>query len=61
MHQVPRNAYPTDLTDSQWNILQPLLPVKTCKGRNQEVDLRDNSQRHFLLASYRMSMAKSSP
>ena len=36
-----RQAYPTDLTDDEWNILHPLLPVKTGKGRNQEVDLRE--------------------
>jgi putative transposase len=41
MTQVSRRAYPTDLTDPQWDILQPLLPVKTGKGRNQEVDLRE--------------------
>jgi putative transposase len=36
-----RKAYPTDLTDDEWNILHPLLPVKTGKGRNQAVDLRE--------------------
>lgn len=41
MPEEHRKAYPTDLTDAQWNILQPLLPVKTGQGRNQEVDLRE--------------------
>jgi len=36
-----RPAYPTDLSDTQWNILQPLIPPKIGKGRNQEVDLRE--------------------
>jgi putative transposase len=36
-----RKAYPTDLTDPEWDILKPLRPVKIGKGRNQEVDLRE--------------------
>jgi putative transposase len=38
---VTRKAYTTDLTDPEWAIIQPLLPVKTGKGRNQEVPLRE--------------------
>ena len=41
MTEGTRKAYQTDLTDQQWAILQPLLPVKKGKGRNQEVDLRE--------------------
>jgi len=41
MTEGTRKAYSTDLTDLQWDILQPLLPVKTGKGRNQEVPLRE--------------------
>lgn len=36
-----RKSYPTDLTDARWDILNPLLPVKKGKGRNQKVDLRE--------------------
>jgi len=41
MTERTRKAYPTDLTDDQWNILRPLIPPKVGKGRNQEVDLRE--------------------
>jgi putative transposase len=41
MSEGTRKAYSTDLTDQEWDILQPLLPVKTGKGRNQEVSLRE--------------------
>ena len=41
MTEGTRQAYPTALTDQQWDILNPLLPVKKGKGRNQEVDLRE--------------------
>jgi putative transposase len=40
---VPRNAYPSDLTDDQWNILSPLLPPERTDGlgRPRETDLRE--------------------
>jgi transposase len=39
----PRKAYPSDLTDDQWPILEPLVspPVTDGLGRPQEVDLRE--------------------
>jgi putative transposase len=36
-----RKAYPTDLTDQQWAILEPLLPPARPGGRPREVDLRE--------------------
>jgi putative transposase len=40
---VPRKAYPSDLTDDQWNILSPLLPPERTDGlgRPREADLRE--------------------
>jgi putative transposase len=40
---VPRKAYPSDLTDEQWSLLQPLLPPPPTDGlgRPREVDLRE--------------------
>jgi putative transposase len=35
-----RKAYPSDLTDEQWAILEPLIPVNTT-GRPREVDMRE--------------------
>jgi len=36
-----RKAYPTDLSDFQWDLVHPLLPRKVGKGRNQAVPLRE--------------------
>jgi putative transposase len=38
-----RKAYPSDLTDEEWRVLQPLLPVKqpTSRGRPPSVDMRE--------------------
>jgi putative transposase len=35
-----RKAYPSDVTDSQWDIIRPLIPVNRL-GRPREVDLRE--------------------
>jgi len=38
----PRKSYPTDLTDEQWALLEPLLPPEAeGLGRPREVDLRE--------------------
>src|SRR5438105_6918617 len=36
-----RKAYPTDLTDQQWELIAPLLPPAKRGGRPREVDLRE--------------------
>ena len=38
-----RNTYPSDLTDDQWAILEPLIPAEktTDGGRPREVDMRE--------------------
>ena len=36
----PRKPYPSDLTDPQWAIILPLIPVATV-GRPREVDIRE--------------------
>ena len=33
-------SYPTDLTDDQWSIIQPLLPQAKSGGRPRTTDLR---------------------
>ncbi len=32
--------YPTDLTDAEWAVLQPLIPPPKAGGRPREVDMR---------------------
>ena len=36
-----RKAYPTDLKDAEWELLEPLLPKAKPGGRPRSVDLRE--------------------
>ena len=36
-----REAYPSDLTDAQWEVLAPLIPLVKPGGRPRTVDLRE--------------------
>ena len=36
----PEHCYPSDMSDEQWAIIEPLLPVTTGAGRPTETDLR---------------------
>ena len=38
---MSRAAYPTDLSDSQWALLEPFMPKSKPLGRNIEVNLRE--------------------
>lgn len=38
---MERKAYPTDLTDEQWEILEMFIPPETPGGRPRSVDLRE--------------------
>lgn len=38
---TPRKSYPSDLTDAQWAILEPLIPGPKHGGRPREVDMRE--------------------
>ncbi len=34
-------SYPSDLTDAQWAILEPLIPAAKQGGRPREVEMRE--------------------
>jgi putative transposase len=36
-----RTPYPTDLTDEQWHILEPMVPPEKHGGRHRTVDMRE--------------------
>lgn len=36
-----RKAYPSDLSDAEWKLLQPLLPPAKTRGRKRQVNLRE--------------------
>jgi transposase len=38
---LARRSYPSDLTDAQWVILEPLIPAAKHGGRPREVDMRE--------------------
>ena len=38
---MKRRAYPTDLTDTQWEELAPLLPPAKQRGRRRTIDQRE--------------------
>ena len=38
---MSRKTYSTDLTDAQWNLLEPLLPPDSQKGHPRTSDLRE--------------------
>ena len=37
---MTRTSYPSDLTDEQWQRIEPLLPAAKLGGRPREVDMR---------------------
>ena len=39
--QNASDRYPSDLNDSEWQLLQPLLPAARKRGRPRERDLRE--------------------
>ncbi|WP_233222838.1 IS5 family transposase [Chroococcidiopsis sp. CCALA 051] len=38
---MSRKAYPSDLTDTEWQEIKPLLPAENAIGRPRQVDLRE--------------------
>lgn len=38
---MARKPYPSDVTDAQWNIIQPHIPPEKPGGRHREVDMRE--------------------
>ena len=38
---MTRKAYPSDLTDPQWALIEPILPPEKPRGAPRQVDLRE--------------------
>jgi putative transposase len=38
---MARRRYPTDLTDAEWSILEPLIPPAKPGGRPRSIDMRE--------------------
>ena len=43
MIALTRKAYPSDLTDDQWNLIEPLIPPKIGKGKNRKTTCERSS------------------
>ena len=41
MLTMSRHSYPSDLTDAEWAILEPLIPPAKPGGRKRSVDIRE--------------------
>jgi transposase len=51
IQHVPRNGrYPSDLTDAEWAIVEPMIPPARPGGRSRETDMREvmNAVRYVL-------------
>ncbi len=38
---MPRQPYPSDLTDAQWRVLEPLIPPAKSGGRPRRAEMRE--------------------
>ena len=38
---MKRKSYPSDLTDTEWKLIEPLLPKPLRRGPKENVDLRE--------------------
>ena len=38
---MARKPYPTDLTDAQWKLVEPMIPPEKSGGRHREVGMRE--------------------
>lgn len=48
---MKRKPYPTDLTNDEWNIIKPLIPVAKPGGHPRTVEVREIRMGHLLYAS----------
>ena len=55
---ISRHSYSTDLTDAEWQILEPLLPGEKPGGRHRLYPLREiiNALRYLLRAGWRVAV-----
>jgi putative transposase len=46
-----RRVYPSDVTDQEWAILEPLIPAAKPGGRSQEIERREIESAGFVCAA----------
>jgi transposase len=54
------NRYPSDLTDEEWAVMEPLMPGTSLLGRPLRVDLHEviNAIRYLVRSSYEWRMLR---
>lgn len=52
IEQATKKRYPSDLTDKEWQAIEPLLPAPARQGRRRQVDMREvlNALRYLVRA-----------
>lgn len=53
---LTRKAYKSDLTDPQWQLLEPLIPPAKTGGRHRSLDMREVVNAIFVGPAHRMSL-----
>jgi transposase len=61
MYCYRRRAYPSDVTDAEWAILEPLIPPAKPGGRPEEIERREIESAHFVCATQWVSLASAPP
>jgi putative transposase len=56
-----RRVYPSDVTDAEWAILEPLIPPVKPGGRPEEIERREIESAHFVCAAQWVSLAHAAP
>jgi transposase len=52
-----RRVYPSDVTDAEWAILEPLIPAVKPGGRPEEIERREIESAHVVCAAQWLSLA----
>lgn len=53
----PMEVYPSDLSDEEWALLQPLIPPEKPGGRPREVDMRAVQSANLFCVAQRLRLA----
>jgi transposase len=54
---MDRTPYHSDVTDSEWKILEMLMPMNAKKRQAEKIRMAGNNERNFLRRPFRVSVA----
>ena len=61
MDAKPRKPYPSDLSDAQWAVLEPLLPPSVPAGAPRTTPLREVLNAIFYRPEHRLCVVRFAP